>query len=98
MCVGGRLWAKTMLSPWVHHVAQAGIALGFGIGPHDAGANQPTFILARRRLAGPLIERRTKAVADALVQGTRLALIAQSALVLCNAIGELVANDVRRPP
>src|SRR5712671_5943282 len=98
MCVGDRLRAETMLSRWVHHVAQAGIAFAFGIGAHDTGANQPTFILACGGLADPLIEGRTKAVADALVQGTRLPLIAQSALVLGDALGELVANDVGRPP
>ena len=87
-----------MLSRRVHHVAQAGIAFGFGIGPHDTGANKPPFILARRGLADPLIEGSAKAVAKALVQRTRLAFIAQSALVLGNTMGEFVANDVGGPP
>src|SRR6516162_9382936 len=82
----------------VHHVTQTNVAPGFGVRSHDPGANQPAFVLARRRLHDPLIECSTETVADALVQSTRLTFITQPARVLGNAVSKLVANHVRRLP
>src|ERR1700687_897213 len=64
MRVGARLRAEAMLVSRVHHVAQAGVSLGSGIGPHDPGANQPALVLAGWCLHDPLIEGGAEAITD----------------------------------
>lgn len=93
-----RAGAEAVLVSRVHHVTQTGVALGFGVRSHYSGTDQPALILARWRLHDPLIEDSTKAVADALVQRARLAFITQPALVLSDAVSELVSNHVGRLP
>ena len=96
--VRGRLPAEAVRRAGVHHVPQAGEALGFRRRSHDAGADQPAAGVACRLVRQPLREDGAEAVADALIEGARLAVVDQPAFVLGHAVREFVADDVGRPP